>query len=107
MAINGSSTKQGRPACADRPTQPVSLMSAVATATENSRGRKTLATHRSVAPRSKARMSWGFWLAPPRFGKIAVERGGCRPPDRVPTCDPLGRQVKQRNHVEAGDQNAI
>src|SRR5260221_3699489 len=52
-------------------------------------------------------VSWRLRLAPPGFGKIAVERGRRRSSDRGPTRDPLGRKIKQRDDVETGDKHAV
>src|SRR5262249_27963768 len=52
-------------------------------------------------------VSWRFRLAPPGFGKVTIKRGRRRPSHRRPACDPLGRRIKQRNHVDAGDQSPV
>src|SRR6476646_10350479 len=105
MAINGPSTRREHPASA------ATLGGVVASRSASAAGwsppARAAACRSPMMPRSKAVMSWVFWLTPPRLWKIAIERGGCRPPDGFPTRHPLRRKMKQRDHIEAGDQHPI
>src|SRR5437016_7971827 len=57
--------------------------------------------------RTSPRGSLALRLAPPGFQEIAVERGRGRAADDGPARDPLRRQMKQRDNVEAREQRAV